>query len=369
MKVLFTGNIDNIAYSCAKFTRWLGEEADVLVSTAEQEVSHPFWEDPEEVAAPIMQIFNRRRGLQTPMSLFDLRRTFKQYDVVVSMGMMSIAAYLLSRHYVAVALGADMKELVFEKTPRGWLMDSAFRRADRLYYNDADHLPAVTQKGYDAARYFPIPVDVEKYHPPVAKRDNAELTLFHGASLSWSLEWTRKKEIHSKPLKRNDIFFKGLSRYVVGGRKVKVVVPLWGPDKERVVPLCRELGIEHCIDFVPPQTKPQLLAMYQGVDIVVDQFNMPRLGYNALEALSCGAPVLGYYSEELQRACYPELPPVFKAGNEEEVAACLEQLGDEAVRRQAGEAGRQWILDHHHWQPIMEELLGQCRALAHGIAA
>ncbi len=55
MRVLFTGNIDNIAYSCAKFTRWLGGEADVLVSTSEQEVSHPFWEDPEEVAAPIMQ--------------------------------------------------------------------------------------------------------------------------------------------------------------------------------------------------------------------------------------------------------------------------------------------------------------------------
>ena len=373
MRVLFTGNIDNIAYSCAKFARWLGVEADVLISSMEKEVSHPFWEDPEEVAAPIMRNFERKWGWRAPGSLFELRRSFNDYDVVVSMGMMSIAAYLLSRPYIAIALGADMKELVFEKNLRGWLMDSAFRRASRLYYNDTDHLPAVAEKGYDQARYFPIPVDVEKYCPRDEPREQGKLLLFHGSSLSWTLDWTRHKELHRKTLKRNDIFFRGLQHFIAAGHfrgQIEAVVPMWGPDKDKAQPFCQELGIADNVRFVPPVNKAEIIDMYHRADIVIDQFNMPRLGYNALEALSCGRPVLGYYREDLQLACYPELPPMLSADTPDGVAAHLRTLQDPAFRAECGKEGREWILRYHHWKPIISALLAECNGLvANQVAA
>ena len=364
MRVLFTGNIDNIAYSCAKFSRWLGFDAEVLISSAEQEVSHPFWEDPEGAASQGMRSFERRRGWRAPLSLLTLRRIFREYDVVVAMGMMGIAARLLTRPYIAIALGADMKELAFERSLQGRLMDAAFRGADRLYYNDVDHLPAVAAKGYDA-HYFPIPIDTAKYAPAEIEPRNDRLTLLHGSSLSWSLDWTREKELHRRTLKRNDIFFEGLASFAAAhsSMALRVVVPLWGPDKEKAPPLCRALGIEKVVEFVPPLTKPQLLAMYRQVDVVVDQFNMPRLGYNAMEALACGRPVLGHFTEDLQRACYPELPPMLSAATAAEVEARLEELLDPQRRRELGVAGRQWIMAHHHWEPIVKELLGQCLAL------
>lgn len=365
MRVLFTGNIDNIAYSCAKFSRWLGVQAEVLVSSAEREVSHPFWEDGEVMAGALMRTFNSPRGLGIPASLLELRRIFREYDVVVAMGMMGIAALLLKRPYIAIALGADMKELVFAKGLRGRLMDTAFRRAARLYYNDVDHLPAVESKGYEA-HYFPIPIDTEKYGPVDREPHSGRLTLLHGSSLSWSLDWTADKELQKRTLKRNDLFFKGLALFVARnpGLDVRVVVPLWGPDKDKALPLCRELGIADRINFVPPQTKPQLREWYHQADVVVDQFNMPRLGYNALEAMACGRPVLGYFTADLQRACYPELPPMLSASSAEEVVERLEELCDSQRRRQLGEEGRRWIMAHHHWEPILQELLHQCRSLA-----
>lgn len=365
MKVLFTGNIDNIAYSCAKFSRWLGVDADVLLSSSEQHVAHPFWEDPEGVASELMRTFERWRGWKTPLSLLELRRIFAEYDVVVAMGMMGIAARLLTRPYIAIALGADMKELAFERSLRGRLMDAAFRGADRLYYNDVDHLPAVTAKGYKA-HYFPIPVDTDKYSPAENEPHNERFMLLHGSSLSWSLDWTTDKELHGRTLKRNDLFFKGLALFSARhpGLGMRVVVPLWGPDKDKAPPLCRELGIDRFVEFVPPLTKPQMLAMYRQVDVVIDQFNMPRLGYNAIEALACGRPVLGHFTADLQLACYSEPPPMLSADTAEEVAERLEELLDPQRRHQLGAAGRRWIMTHHHWEPILSNLLAQCRILA-----
>lgn len=364
MKVLFTGNIDNIAYSCAKFTRWLGVEADVLVSTAETEVSHPFWEDGPDAEA-LMRTFEAPRGWRVPASLLALRRIFGEYDVVVSMGMMGIAALLLKRPYIAIALGADMKELVFAPTLRGRMMDWAFRSADRLYYNDVDHLPAVAAKGY-SAHYFPIPVDTSKYAPRAGERKHHGLRLLHGSSLSWSLDWSADKELHRRTLKRNDLFFEGVALFSERhpNLSLKVVVPLWGPDKDKAPALCERLGIRGCMEFVPPLTKAQLLEQYHLADVVVDQFNMPRLGYNALEALSCGRPVLGYFTPELQRSCYPELPPVLSASTGPEVATRLEELVAVERREQLGGEGRRWIMAHHHWEAILRELLDQCRGLA-----
>ncbi len=365
MKVLFTGNIDNIAYSCAKFSRWLGTEAEVLVSSAEQQVSHPFWEDDEQTASALMRSFTSPRGWQVPSSLLELRGIFKQYDVVVAMGMMGIATLLLKRPYIAIALGADMKELVFEKSLRGRLMDRAFRHAARLYYNDVDHLPAVAAKNYQA-HYFPIPIDTEKYRPREQAGRGEGLRLLHGSSLSWSLDWTPDKELHRRTLKRNDLFFEGLARFRQRYPQLplKVVVPLWGPDKDKAPPLCQALGIAACVEFVPPLNKAQLREEYHRADAVVDQFNMPRLGYNAMEALSCGRPVLGYFTADLQRACYPQLPPVLSAGSAEQVAARLEELLEPQHRQNLGEAGRTWIMAYHHWEPIVKSLLDQCRQLA-----
>ena len=362
MRLLFTGNIDNIAYSCAKFSRWLGFDADVLVSSVEQDISHPFWEDGEEVAAPITRNFERRKGLLLPLSLLDLRRVFKEYDVVVAMGLMSIPAHFLAPSYVSIALGADMKELVFEKSLKGRLMDRAFRGANVLFYNDVDHLPAVAEKGYDQALYFPVPIDTEKYRPDDRARSNGEMLLIHGSSLSWSLDWTQDKELHRRTLKRNDLFFEALKIFLDAnsGFPLKVVVPLWGPDKDKVAPLCEKLGIRSAVKLVPKVTKGELLDLYHRADVVVDQFNMPRLGYNAFEAMACGRPVLGYFSEALQGQLYAELPPMSSAGSAAEIALCLEDLATPQSRERMGAAARTWVVKYHHWKPVMENLLSHC---------
>ena len=364
MRVLFTGNIDNIAYSCAKFARRLGVNADALISSTESGIHHPLWEDQADLAGPIMIDFTRRTGIRAPLTLLELRRIYRRYDIVVAMGMMSISTLLLRRPYVAIALGADMKELVFEKSLKGWLMDQAFRRAGALFYNDVDHWPAVAAKQYGNASYFPVPIDVARYSPRKIERNDDRLLLIHGAALSWSLDWAADKELHRRTLKRNDIFFEGLKLYVErNSTPVEVVVPLWGPDTDNVAPLCRRLGISDIVRLVPKMTKAELLEGYRRADIVIDQFNMPRLGYNCFEAMACARPVIGHFDPDLQRRLYPELPPMLSASKPEEVADHLGELVDPERRAQLGARAREWVVDHHHWKPIMRDLITCCDGL------
>lgn len=73
--------------------------------------------------------------------------------------------------------------------------------------------------------------------------------------------------------------------------------------------------------------------------------------------------MLGYYSEELQMACYPELPPMLNADSPEAVARHLQALQQASYRRECGAEGRAWILRHHHWKPIVSALLAECQML------
>ena len=64
------------------------------------------------------------------------------------------------------------------------------------------------------------------------------------------------------------------------------------------------------------------------------------------------------------------LPEQLSADTPEGIAAHLSTLLEPAFRVDRGKEGREWILRHHHWKPIISALLAECEGLvANRVAA
>jgi glycosyltransferase involved in cell wall biosynthesis len=362
VRVALLGNLCNTAYTFAKALRAHGVGAEVFVTEREarQIAGSPEWEDPEIDSrhTPWIHYYDQRR----PRSLLATTRALRAYDIVHAFGLPNTYCQFLGRTRIAHALGADLKEVAYERSLRGVLMRRSFRTADAVFYSDIDHVPDVERQGLPGARYFPAAVDIEKYHPdrPVARYPDPDgATVFLHASL---LDWTRGQRTG----KRNDLFFRAFARWAGGRSDVWLRVIAAGPDAVATRGLVSELGLASVVEFLPPLNKQELLRHYLSCDAIVDQFGMPKLGVNALEGMACGRVVLLTLQPTLTRRCYPEEPPAWTADSVEGILACLRQVAGREQLRSLGAACREWILRYHGGAQVASRLAEEYRAVLQG---
>jgi N-acetyl-alpha-D-glucosaminyl L-malate synthase BshA len=113
-----------------------------------------------------------------------------------------------------------------------------------------------------------------------------------------------------------------------------------GPERGRVEQFCRENGLCHAITFVG--SLPLIEEVLVGADLFLLPSESESFGLAALEAMSCEVPVIstctGGVPEVVEDGRCGFLCPVGDVDGMAE--ASLRLLGDEAMRRAFGEAGR-----------------------------
>jgi N-acetyl-alpha-D-glucosaminyl L-malate synthase BshA len=113
-----------------------------------------------------------------------------------------------------------------------------------------------------------------------------------------------------------------------------------GPERGRVEQFCRENGLCHAITFVG--SLPLIEEVLVGADLFLLPSESESFGLAALEAMSCEVPVIstctGGVPEVVENGRCGFLCPVGDVDGMAE--ASLRLLGDEAMRRAFGEAGR-----------------------------
>ena len=113
-----------------------------------------------------------------------------------------------------------------------------------------------------------------------------------------------------------------------------------GPERGRVEQFCRENGLCHAITFVG--SLPLIEEVLAGADLFLLPSESESFGLAALEAMSCEVPVIatnaGGLPEVVESGKSGFLCPVGDVDGMAEAA--LRLLGDEALRRSFGEAGR-----------------------------
>ena len=148
--------------------------------------------------------------------------------------------------------------------------------------------------------------------------------------------------------KGHDRIFRALSQ-VPHKEKMHLIVLGWGQNYYDAREMTREMKLGRYVTFLPcALSKPLLYEVFKAVDFVLDQFQLGVYGTSALEAMSCGTPVVIFMEEEPFRRRGWGVPPVLNAKNEKEIAGILEGilLGDIDLETY-GSTAQDWVKRTH----------------------
>ena len=120
-----------------------------------------------------------------------------------------------------------------------------------------------------------------------------------------------------------------------------------GPEMPRLRALARDLGIADSVVFLGRQNRREVARRMQQCSAFVLPSRYEAIGCVYLEAMSCGKPAIGCHEQGISEIIgHGENGWLIHPGNLSELVAGLDRLlGDAALRRRLGEAGRRIVLE------------------------
>ncbi|AFU57535.1 putative glycosyltransferase [Candidatus Nitrososphaera gargensis Ga9.2] len=373
------GNMANNGYNTAKALRKFGMDVDLIITSS---VLNPFaaveWE--EGIFGP--EISQDNFSFETVVAagkLWDRPKWVKYYDTWLFKNRQTlfkrwfeglqfydiIADYdILELHVPFPIMSPFFKvpTLVYEagwirEFPRGntysdFLACRGYAKADRILVTNIDMwriFDSLDYIGKDRVLYMPFSIDYERYCPmdmielrrKVAK-DN-EIILLNPSRQHWEY-------------KGNDKVFKALKKLSTEYDNVKLWAAEWGKDLSKSKSLIQELGLVDKVLWFPPVAKPKLIEYFNAADIILDQFAEPSdkhqiwgpWGTAALEAMSCGRPLLMYYDLEGVDRYVGEKPYAVHSLSIEDIYRNLKMLIESpSFREEVGKKSREWVKRMH----------------------
>ena len=301
---------------------------------------------------PEWRVHTRMLAAYRPHALW-LSRHF-QHDVAMCYVMSPIYAMLMGNQpYVSIEIGT-MRDIPFDGSNDGKLLALAYRRSHYVLITNPDVRNRAVELGLERYSFCPHPLDEDVHCPDeingsfrseLLMRHSADYILFAPARQNWQL-------------KGNDRYLIAYSRLLRTGLRAVLIIPGWGQEVQRSRRLCRELGIEKSVRWIPPQSEPVLIKYYRVADIVLDQFILGTFGLITPKAMACGAVVLTSYDRSLHSWCFPKDPPVVRCSAVEEIYEAMSfTLADAERRRALGAAARAWVITYHSKRVIRGTLV------------
>ncbi|HEX9236243.1 MAG TPA: glycosyltransferase, partial [Actinomycetota bacterium] len=219
------------------------------------------------------------------------------------------------------------------------------RRSDRILAptsTEAGHL--VRLYGADPDRISVVPPGVDRHLFAPMQRDEARARL--GLGPGPMILFVGRLQ----PFKGPQIAIRAMALAVSRSAAITqdaALVIVGGPsgvgaeEVGRLRALAASLGIERRVRFVPPQPHPRLAAFYSASDVVIVPSRSESFGLVALEAQSCGRPVIGAAVGGLRHSVVDGVTGFLVEGHDPASYAerILRLLADPELRRRMGEAG------------------------------
>ena len=382
MKILQLGNVANNGYVMAKFLRRHGIECDLVVDNSHI-FSRPEFEDGEFkknynvkeynpdfsntglLFKTDIKIINLNLGLCNLSGLRNLIKLIKLsrgYDVISSWDSYTIFAYLTSKPYIVHLPGGYPKymegynfgdQINLPKGLKGKLLFYLYKKAKFIVLTMPYQLIDLEKFGFKSFSFVPLPIDTEKYKPiksdfykKLHDKYNASLIIFNPSRQTWSV-------------KGNNLLIKAFSRFVKEiDSSAHLICSNWGEDLDKSYNLVKKLNIEKNVTFIDPLPKIELIKYINASDIITDQFVLGSLGGSALEAMSCGKPVITSLIEDIFGSPYRGvLPPILNAKTDDQIFNAFLALKNKTKRLQMGKSSRNWVKKFHDSDIIIDRFI------------
>jgi glycosyltransferase involved in cell wall biosynthesis len=169
-----------------------------------------------------------------------------------------------------------------------------------------------------------------------------------------------------------DEAMKGLVYLLEAAAKVRaerhVEIVIIGKPKEgsKTEARLRDLGLADCVQFVSGVTDERIVELYSEAEIAVVPSLYEGFSLPAIEAMSCSTPLVATTGGALPEVCgtHNETCLLVPPGDSEALAAMISTaLGDSALRKRIGAAGRERVVNHWSWKHTALRTVEQYRAL------
>jgi len=211
-----------------------------------------------------------------------------------------------------------------------------------------------TKLGLKRLRFLPHIIDANLFKPMKKREEerrkiksklNCDTILFTPTVQTW-------KEKNFGRYKGNDILIEAFSDYIKSTKKrIKLIMIEKGDNIIESKELIKKLRIKENIIWIKNiEDVSKMIYYYNICDVALGQFGEGTLARIAIEAMSCGCPVISNIENENTKFFYVERPPVLKANNKEEIVQSLLKLENKNYHKRISKDSRKWIIKNCHWE-------------------
>ena len=251
MRILQVGNA-NFGYVLARELRKRGIESDLLISQKiisgpDAKINDPLSHDKSTKSYPNWVHFG---PINSRKKIFTVVKFMKKYDIIHAYNATPIHAMLSGKPYIAQTGGDELRIKAFEKSVTGFLLKSAFRKANQFVYVWPVHKPLVEKLGIQNPIYLPRIWDTQnfettgKYSP-----DPSKLSILLPTSEIWST-------------KGNDKFLRAFAKIAEERKNIFLYFIDWGPDSEKAKNLLHKPIEEGLVKIIPGPISRKEMSEY-----------------------------------------------------------------------------------------------------------
>lgn len=291
--------------------------------------------------------------------------SFQRYDALFT-AQSPYLAYLSQRPYLAAQTGGDLWFDAARNDELGQLTRQSYAKAQAILATNPWAYANARRYGFNHVIYAPLIIDTTQYSPAPRGAGTSELREL------WKKEVGGDFFVFSSARidfmwKGSDIGLEGFFRFAKKYKGARLVVTAWGENRSVIVEIIKRQGLENRVIFLPLAGKRKLVEHLRAVDCLLDQFKMGYYGASALEAMSCGVPVVMHILKpQYDALCPTGAPPVLNVNNAEGVFFSLERLAVQpGLIQQISRESRDWILKNHDvnvWESTYGVLLAATAA-------
>ncbi len=297
-------------------------------------------------------------------------RTFSPHILHIMEEPFSLCAHEFLR--LATFVGSRARRVLYSFENIDVPQRPPFSSIQRFNLRNADAIVVVPEEGGELWRRrgfkgriytIPLGIDTDLFRR-VDVRDRA-----HGDTGGFRLGFVGRI-VEEKGL---DTVIRALAILKKRGKRVHLHVAGSGKEDyiKEILRTANDTGTGGMISFVGPLTQDELPRFYSEMDtLVLPSRTTPtwkeQFGRVLVEAMACGVAVVGSSSGEIPNVV-GEAGLVFKEGDGDDLAFCIERLIDDpALREELGKRGRKRVMDRYSWGAVADKYIRMYEELLKG---